>query len=172
MNRSIRRKFMEAENQLATIKHWFKRTITLNRNWRESKREEKRLRGKKENNGALALRSNNQEIPGQIWTRPQVWPRRQEMPQQQVLTRPVPMEKVERTNAVIANPQQKAGSPQRNPYTMDVDRRKNRNCYACGEFGHLAGNCRNRRTGMNRRIEVDQDNKSNLNRKGGLENPN
>jgi len=44
INRSIRRKLMEAENQLATIEHWFKKAIALNRNWRESRREEKRLR--------------------------------------------------------------------------------------------------------------------------------
>jgi len=43
MNGSIRRKLMEAENQLATIEHWFKRAIALDRNWRESRREEKRL---------------------------------------------------------------------------------------------------------------------------------
>ena len=43
MNRSIRRKLMEAENQLATIEHWFKRAIALDRNWRESRREEERL---------------------------------------------------------------------------------------------------------------------------------
>jgi len=37
---------------------------------------------------------------------------------------------------------------------MDVDRRENRNYYACGGFGHLARNCRNR--GMtNKKIEVD-----------------
>ena len=59
MNESIRRKLMEAENQLATIEHWFKRAIALDRNWRESKREEKRLREKKENNRTLALRLNN-----------------------------------------------------------------------------------------------------------------
>ena len=39
---------------------------------------------------------------------------------------------------------------------MDVDRREKRNCYAYGEFGHLARNCKKR--GMiNRRIEVDQN---------------
>jgi len=53
---------------------------------------------------------------------------------------------------------------------MDVDRRENRNCYTCGRFGHLTRNCRNRRMGMNRRIEVDQDN--NLNGEGGLGSPN
>jgi len=72
---------IEAENQLATIEHWFSRAITLDRNWRESKREEERLRGKKENSRAPALRLNNQEILGQTLPWSQVWPRRQKMPQ-------------------------------------------------------------------------------------------
>ena len=48
MNRAIRRKLMEAENQLGSIEQWFRRATALNRNWRESRREEKRLREKKE----------------------------------------------------------------------------------------------------------------------------
>jgi len=40
MNESIRRKLIEAENQPGSIKQWFKRAITLDRNWRESRREE------------------------------------------------------------------------------------------------------------------------------------
>jgi len=71
----------------------------------------------------------------------------------------------------MAIPQQRAGFPQRNPYTMDVDRRENRNCYACGRFGHLARNCRNREM-MNRRMEVDQDSNNNLNGEGSLGSPN
>ena len=67
---------MEAENQPATIEHWFKRAIALDRNWRESRREEERLRGKKEINGALAPRSNNQGALGQSLSQPQVWLRR------------------------------------------------------------------------------------------------
>ena len=66
MNGNIRRKLMEAENQSATIEYWFKRAITLDRNWRESRREEERLRGKKETNGAPAPRLNQQVAPGQI----------------------------------------------------------------------------------------------------------
>jgi len=66
MNRSIRRKLMEAENQPGSIKQWFKRAIALDCNWRESRREEERLRGKKETNRALAPRTNQQEVPGQI----------------------------------------------------------------------------------------------------------
>jgi len=30
---------------------------------------------------------------------------------------------------------------------MDVNKRENQNCYNCGEFEHLARNCRNRGTG-------------------------
>jgi len=75
-------------------------------------------------------------------------------------------------NVVIANPQQRVGFPPRNPYAMDVNRRENRNCYACGGFEYLARNCRNRRMGMNRRMEVDQDNNSNLNEEEGLGSPN
>ena len=72
----------------------------------------------------------------------------------------------------MVTPQQRTGFPQRNLYTMDVNRRENRNCYACEGFGHLTRNCRNRRIRMNRRMEVDQDANSNLNRKGGLGSPN
>jgi len=93
------------------------------------------------------------------------------MPQQQVSTEPALMKGVKRTNAAMATPQQRTRFPQRNPYAMDVNKRKNRNCYACGGFGHLARNCRNR--GMtNRRMEVDQDINNNLNGEGGLGNPN
>ena len=79
------------------------------------------------------------------------------------------MEGVKRTNAVIGTSQQRTGFPQRNLYTMDVDRRENRNCYACRGFGYLARNCRNREM-TNRRMEVDQD--SNLNSEGGPGSPN
>ena len=171
MNRSIRRKLIEAENQLATIKHWFKRAIALDCNWRESKREEERLREKKKTNGAPAPRLNNQGAPRQALLWPQIWPRRQKTPQQRVPTELAPMKGVERINAAMATPQQRTGFPQRNPYAIDVDRRKNRNCYACRRFGHLVRNCRNRGTGMNRRMEADQDTNSNLNGEGGLGSP-
>ena len=48
MNRAIKRKLMETENQLGSIEQWFRRAMALNRNWRESRREEERLREKKE----------------------------------------------------------------------------------------------------------------------------
>jgi len=83
------------------------------------------------------------------------------------------MEDVERINVAMARPQQQgAGFSPRNLYAMDVDRRENRSCYTCRRFGHLARNYRNRGIGMNRRIEVDQDANSNLNREGGLGSPN
>ena len=56
MNRVIRQKLMEIENQSGSIEQWFKRAITLDRNWKESKREEERLKEKKENNGVPAPR--------------------------------------------------------------------------------------------------------------------
>jgi len=66
MNGSIRRKLMEAENQPSSIEQWYKRAITLDRNWRESRKEEERLRGKKETNRATAPRSNQQKAQRQI----------------------------------------------------------------------------------------------------------
>ena len=51
MNGEIRRKLMEVENPLTSIEQWYKRAMALDRNWRKSMREEKRLRGKKETGG-------------------------------------------------------------------------------------------------------------------------
>jgi len=67
------------------------------------------------------------------------------------------MEGIERTNAVVVRGSgQGAGvPPRRDPFAMEVDR--GRNCYACGGFGHMAHNCRNRgqkeRVVENRRVE-------------------
>ena len=40
MNGVIRRKLMEAENQPGSIEQWYRRATALDRNWRESRREE------------------------------------------------------------------------------------------------------------------------------------
>jgi len=69
------------------------------------------------------------------------------------------MEGVERTNAVVVRGSgvgQSMGVPlRRDPFAIEVDR--GRNCYACGEFRHMARNCRNRgqrgRVVENRRVE-------------------
>ena len=45
INGEIRRKLMEAENPLASIEQWYRRATALDKNWRESRREEERLRG-------------------------------------------------------------------------------------------------------------------------------
>jgi len=95
MNGGIRRKLMEAENPLASIEQWYRRATALDRNWRESQREEERLRGKKEQGGGAPKQEQRQSLP-----RPLVWQRRQPLPQQ-ATTGPAPMEGIERTNAVV-----------------------------------------------------------------------
>ena len=78
------------------------------------------------------------------------------MPQQATIE-PTPMEGVERTNAVVVRGsgvevgQSMGTPPRRDPYAMEVD--CGRNCYACGGFGHMAHNCRNRGRVM-RRVEI------------------
>jgi len=61
MNGGIRRKLMEAENLPASIEQWYKRATALDRNWRESRRKEERLRGRKET-GGTALKQEQQQI--------------------------------------------------------------------------------------------------------------
>ena len=67
------------------------------------------------------------------------------------------MEGVERTNAVVVREQgQSMGAPpRRDPFAMEID--QGRNCYACGGFGHMAHNRRNRgqkgRVAEGRRLE-------------------
>ena len=67
------------------------------------------------------------------------------MPSQQATTGPAPMEGVERTNTVMVRGQgQEVGaSPRRDPYVIEVDRR--RNCYVCRGFGHMAHHCKNQK---------------------------
>jgi len=40
INGGIQRKLMEAENPLTSIEQWYRRAMALDRNWRESRREE------------------------------------------------------------------------------------------------------------------------------------
>jgi len=95
MNGVIRRKLIEAENQSSFIEQWYRRAMALNRNWRESRREEERLKGRKELGGGAPKQKQRQILP-----QPLMWQRRQ-MPPQQVITGSAPMEGVERTNAVM-----------------------------------------------------------------------
>jgi len=95
INRGIRRKLMEAENPLASIEQWYKRATALDRNWRESRREEERLRGKREGGGGAPKQEQRQNL-----LRPLRWQRRQPLPQQ-ATTGSAPMEGIERTNVVV-----------------------------------------------------------------------
>ena len=54
MNGGIRRKLIELENPPDFIEQWYRRAIALDRNWRKSRREEERLRGKKETRGGAS----------------------------------------------------------------------------------------------------------------------
>jgi len=63
INGGIRRKLMEVENPPASIEQWYKRATALNRNWRESRRKEERLRGKKETGGGAPKQEQQQILP-------------------------------------------------------------------------------------------------------------
>jgi len=147
INGGIRRKLMEVENPPTSIENWYRRATVLDRNWRESRREEERLRGKKETTGGAPKQEQRQSLP-----QPLVWQRRQPLPQQ-ATTGPAPMEGVERTNAVVVRGvgQGMEAPPRWDPFA------RGRNCYACGGFGHMACNCRNRgqrgRVAENGRVE-------------------
>ena len=43
MNGGIRRKLMESENPPTSIEQWYRRAMALDRNWKESRKEEERL---------------------------------------------------------------------------------------------------------------------------------
>ena len=152
INGGIRRNLMEVENPPASIEQWYRRAMVLDRNWRESRREEERLRGKKEVAEEASKQEQRQNIPRLL-----VWQKRQQPPQQATIG-PALIEGVERTNVVVVRgvgQEQSTGIPPRwDPYAMEVDR--GRNCYACGGFGHMAYHCRNRGKGRpieGRRVE-------------------
>jgi len=63
MNRAIRRKLIEAENQPDSIEQWYRRAMALDRNWRESRRKEERLREKKKLEGGALKQKQKQIIP-------------------------------------------------------------------------------------------------------------
>jgi len=44
MNGTIRRKLIEAERPFTSIEQWYEHATNLDRHWRESRREEERLR--------------------------------------------------------------------------------------------------------------------------------
>ena len=150
MNGGIRRKLMEAENPPTSIENWYRRATALDRNWRESRREEERLQGKKEQGRGALKQEQRQSLP-----QPLVWQRRQTP--QRALIGPAPMEGIERMNVVVVRGSGQGARvlPRRDPFAMEVDR--GRNCYACGGFGHMARHCRNRgqrgRVAEGRRLE-------------------
>ena len=63
MSGGIQRKLMEAENPPTSIEQWYRRAMALDRNWRESRREEERLREKKEAMGDALKQEQRQSLP-------------------------------------------------------------------------------------------------------------
>ncbi len=61
MNGGIRRKLMEAENPPASIEQWYRRATALDRNWRESRKEEEKMRGRKK--GGALKQEQRQNLP-------------------------------------------------------------------------------------------------------------
>ena len=53
---------MEVENLPTSIENWYRRTMALDRNWMESRREEERLRGKKEEGGEAPKQEQRQNL--------------------------------------------------------------------------------------------------------------
>ena len=51
INGGIRRKLMEAENLPTSIEQWYRRATALDKNWRESRRDEERLKKKEVGGG-------------------------------------------------------------------------------------------------------------------------
>jgi len=54
---------MELENPPTSIEQWYRRAMTLDRNWRESRREEERLWGKKKPGGGAPKQEQRQSLP-------------------------------------------------------------------------------------------------------------
>ena len=148
---------MKAENPPISIEQWYRRAMALDRNWRESRREEERLR-KKEVGGGVS-KQERQNMP-----QPLVWQKRQPLPQQ-ATTGPAPMEGIERMNAVVVRGTRQGAGPsmgvflRRDPFTIEVN--WGRNCYTCGGFGHMAQHCKNQgqrgRVVENRRVEYREE---------------
>ena len=103
INGVIRQKLIKSEYPLWYIKQWYKQVVNLNRYWRESQREKKRLKGRQKieaQASRLNALANTSEAQRQQMSQPQVWLQRQEV-QQQMLTEPILMEAIERTNVVV-----------------------------------------------------------------------
>ena len=63
MNGGIRRKLMEAENPPASIEQWYRRATALDRNWRESRREEESLKGRRKMGEIAPKQEQRQNLP-------------------------------------------------------------------------------------------------------------
>jgi len=130
LNGAIRRKLAEAEEPLSTIGEWQERAVRLDRNQRQSRAEERML----ERNAACLGRNAQPRGSfggGSYRGRGEQITWRAEVPH------------TEGNRRGEENLFSRGGNqmgPQRDPNTMDVDRGKERDrtCYYCGKFGHMA----------------------------------
>jgi len=59
MNGTIQQRLIESECQPGTIEQWYKRITNLDRNWRESRKDKKRLKRRRETGNQAPKQSNN-----------------------------------------------------------------------------------------------------------------
>jgi len=62
MNGAIKRKLMEVEHQPGTMEQWYERATTLDWNWRESRKEEERLREQREQGRAAPRQQEQRQV--------------------------------------------------------------------------------------------------------------
>jgi len=125
LNGNIRRRLAEAKSPLTTIEEWWKRSVRLDQNLRQSRVEEKVLGGK----GAV-----------RVARPPEVQPFREVRPfwnnKYQGGFRGAPK------GGFSGDLRRRDGGGQevQDPYAMDVDRewRGDRRCFNCGMFRHMA----------------------------------
>jgi len=132
---------VEAEEPLTTIGEWQKRAVRLDRNQRQSRAEERVLGRNAACPGGNAQPREGGSYGGRggqiTWRTGGRYRRGGE-----------------------GNPTNRGGAqmgPRRDPNAMDVDRGRGRDrtCYVCGKWGHMAKNCWERHKG--RVVEMPQE---------------
>ena len=116
MDRRIRKQLMEAECPLKSIKQQYERSTRLDRNCRESRREEERMRSKMKDK-----ERKKKKIKGE---------------QRRI-------EEIRTKEKIQAEKKQRQQEEWKRQRQMNRKREiQKRNCFGCREFGHIIRNCR------------------------------